>query len=165
MFRIPRLRLLAALLGVAVIAAGALLLAPDSAPQAESGGHGPVFVHDGYAIRGYDPVAYFTEGEPVAGRAEFEAEWNGATWRFASAGNRERFVADPEAYAPQYGGFCAWAVAEKGELYSIDPHAWKIVDGKLYLNFSDSIQRRWERDIPGFIELGDRRWPEIVEES
>lgn len=165
MFRISRLRLLAVLLGVAVITAGALLLAPGSAPQAQSGERGPVFVHDGYAIRGYDPVAYFTEGEPVEGRPQYEAEWNGATWRFASAENRERFVADPEAYAPQYGGFCAWAVAEKGELYSVDPHAWKIVDGKLYLNFSDSIQRRWERDIPGFIELGDRRWPEIVGES
>lgn len=155
--------LLAAVLGLLLAGAG-LLLGSGSAPRA-AGEAGPVFVHDGYAIRGYDPVAYFTEGEPVAGSPEFEAQWNGATWRFASAENRARFLADPEAYAPQYGGFCAWAVAEKGALYSIDPQAWKIVDGRLYLNYSDSIQRRWEQDIPGFIELGDRRWPQIREES
>jgi len=165
MSRMLQPKLVAAVLTVIGVLAGALLLAPDSAPQARSGEHGPVFVHDGYAIRGYDPVAYFTEGEPVEGRPRHEAEWNGATWRFASAENRERFLADPEAYAPQYGGFCAWAVAARGELYSIDPHAWKIVDGRLYLNYSQSIQRRWEQDIPGFIERADRRWPEIVEES
>ena len=124
---------------------------------------GPVYVDDGYAIEGYDPVAYFTEERPVEGQSEFEAEWNGATWRFASAENRERFVEDPEAYAPAYGGFCAWAVAERGELYSVDPHAWKIVDGTLYLNFNQDIQRRWERDIPGFIRAADAKWPDLRE--
>jgi len=125
----------------------------------------PVFVADGHAIRGYDPVAYFEAGAPVAGDDRFTAEWNGATWRFASAENRDTFLADPEAYAPQYGGFCAWAVAAKGELYSTQPDNWSIVDGKLYLNFNDDIQARWQEDIPGFIEQADQRWPEIVAES
>jgi len=70
-----------------------------------------VYTEDGLAIRGHDPVAYFTEGRPVRGSAEHVAEWNGATWQFASAQNRDAFLADPEAYAPQFGGFCAWAVA------------------------------------------------------
>ena len=125
----------------------------------------PVFAEEGLAIRGYDPVAYFTEGKPVPGSDAFSTTWNGATWQFASAANRDTFQADPEAYAPQYGGFCAWAVAAKGELYSTQPSNWAIVEGKLYLNFNDDIQARWETDIPGFISEGDRRWPEILDAS
>jgi len=117
-----------------------------------------VYTEDGVAIRGTDPVAYFTEGRPVRGSAEHVAEWNGATWQFASAQNRDAFLADPEAYAPQFGGFCAWAVAE-GYTASIDPDAWRIVDGRLYLNYSRRIQRRWERDIPGNISRGEANWP------
>lgn len=116
---------------------------------------------DGVAIRGTDPVAYFTEGAAVAGSAEFSHEWSGATWHFASADNRDAFAAEPTAYAPQFGGFCAWAVAEKGELYSTQPDNWAVVDGKLYLNFNDDIQERWNADRPGFISEGDRRWPEL----
>ena len=123
----------------------------------------PVFSEDGLAIRGTDPVAYFTEGQPRQGREDLSFEWTGATWRFASAENRDAFKADPVAYAPQYGGFCAWAVAAKGELYSTQPANWAIVDGKLYLNFNDDIQARWDTDIPGFIAEGDRRWPEILQ--
>lgn len=122
----------------------------------------PVFVTEGVAIRGTDPVAYFTEGRPVPGRPDFAHDWRGATWHFASAANRDAFAAAPERYAPQYGGFCAWAVAEKGKLYSTQPDNWSIVEGKLYLNFNDDIQARWESDIPGFIVQGDARWPEIV---
>lgn len=120
-----------------------------------------VYAEDGVAIRGTDPISYFDQGGPVAGDPAITADWSGATWRFASAENRDRFLADPASYAPQYGGFCAWAVAEKGELYATDPDAWRIVDGKLYLNFNKSVQERWEEDIPGFIEEGDRRWPEL----
>lgn len=122
----------------------------------------PVFAVDGVAIRGTDPVAYFTEGRPVAGDPAHAYEWRGAVWHFASAGNRDRFAADPERYAPQYGGFCAWAVAAKGKLYSTQPGNWSIVDGKLYLNFNDDIQARWETDVPGFISRADTRWPEIL---
>jgi len=119
-----------------------------------------VFTEDGVAIRGYDPVAYFTQGQPVRGEAAHAAEWNGATWHFASADNRAAFLAEPEAYAPQYGGYCAFGVAQ-GALVEIDPHAWSIVDGKLYLNLSRRFQRRWERDIPGFIARADANWPNL----
>ncbi|PWE29901.1 YHS domain protein [Maritimibacter sp. 55A14] len=122
----------------------------------------PIFMVEGLAIRGTDTVAYFREGRPVVGDAAFETEWNGARWRFASAENRDDFLAAPERFAPQYGGFCAWAVAARGELYSTQPRNWSIVDSRLYLNFNDKIQRRWESDIPGFIAEADRRWPEIA---
>lgn len=116
----------------------------------------------GTAIDGTDPVAYFTEGRPVEGSADFTYEWNGATWRFASAGNRDRFAAAPEKYAPQYGGYCAWAVAQ-GYTASTDPEAWKIVDGKLYLNYDKGVQAKWEADIPGFIKSADGNWPKVLE--
>lgn len=113
------------------------------------------------AIDGTDPVAYFQEGRPVEGSSDFEHEWKGATWQFASAENRDLFAADPEAYAPQYGGYCAWAVSQ-GYTASIDPEAWKIVDGKLYLNYSKGVQSRWAQDIPGHITAADQNWPEIA---
>ena len=122
-----------------------------------------VFVDDGFAIRGYDPVAYFTEGKPVEGKAEFTAEYEGATWRFASAANRDKFTADPAAFAPQYGGFCAYAVSQ-GYTAKIEPDAWKIVDGKLYLNYDKRVQRIWEKDIPGYITDADKNWPQLASE-
>ena len=115
----------------------------------------------GTAINGYDPVAYF-DGGPVEGSSDFTHDWNGATWRFASAENRDRFAADPEAFAPQYGGYCAWAVAQ-GYTASTDPEAWSVVDGKLYLNYSKSVQAQWEGDIPGNIAKGDANWPSVLE--
>lgn len=115
----------------------------------------------GLAIRGYDPVAYFVVGHPEEGRSDQTTEWMGATWRFASPENRKLFLADPVKYAPQYGGYCAYAVA-KGDTASIDPDAWKIVDGKLYLNYSKEIQERWEKDIPGYIERADANWPKLL---
>ncbi|MEL7183714.1 MAG: YHS domain-containing (seleno)protein [Pseudomonadota bacterium] len=121
-----------------------------------------VFVADGLAIRGTDPVAYFTEGAAVAGDPAITHQWADATWAFASTANRDRFAADPTAYAPQYGGFCAWAVAAKAELYSTQPANWAIVHGKLYLNFNDSVQAEWATDRPGFIAQGDQKWPGIV---
>jgi hypothetical protein len=120
-----------------------------------------VYSNDGIAIDGTDPVAYFTQGGPVAGTASITYDWNGATWRFASIANRDAFAADPQAYAPQYGGYCAWAVSE-GYVASSVPHAWKIVGGKLYLNYSTRIQRRWERDIPGHIASADANWPAVL---
>ena len=115
----------------------------------------------GLAIRGYDPVAYQIEGRPVEGRGEHALKWRGATWRFASASNRERFEAEPERYAPRYGGYCAYAVAN-GYTASVDPDAWKIVDGRLYLNYSRSIQAEWEKDVAGHIERADRNWPGLL---
>ncbi|MEM6491973.1 MAG: YHS domain-containing (seleno)protein, partial [Pseudomonadota bacterium] len=112
----------------------------------------------GLAIEGYDPVAYFTQQAAVEGDDAFETEWNGATWRFASADHLATFEADPERYAPQYGGYCAYAAA-RDYIAQVDPEAWSVVDDKLYLNFSRGIRRSWERDIPGQIAAGDRNWP------
>jgi YHS domain-containing protein len=114
------------------------------------------------AVSGYDPVAYFTQGKPVEGDPAFELEWNGATWRFATQDNLDTFRKDPESYAPQYGGYCAWAVSQ-GYTASSDPSAWRIVNGKLYLNYSASIQQRWEKDIPGHIQSAEANWPEVLE--
>src|SRR3546814_1694466 len=99
----------------------------------------PVFSEDGLAIHGYDPVAYFTDGKPVEGKAEFTHSYEGTVWRFATAANRDAFAADPALYAPQYGGYCAWAVAQ-GSPAPTDPAAWPIEGGKLSLNYSLSVQ-------------------------
>jgi len=115
----------------------------------------------GVAIKGYDPVAYFTDAKPVPGGSDFSFEWNGATWRFASAAHRDTFKAAPEKYASQYGGYCAWAVSQ-GSTAGIDPAAWKIVNGKLYLNYSLEIQKKWEGDVPGNIAKVDVNWPKLL---
>lgn len=118
-------------------------------------------LHAGLGAKGYDVVAYFTEGKPVAGKAEYEHLWQGVTWRFASAAHRDQFKAAPEKFAPQYGGFCSWGVAN-GRLFDVDPvHGWKVVDGKLYLNFNGDIQKAWEQDIPGFIGKAQANWPKL----
>jgi YHS domain-containing protein len=97
----------------------------------------------------------------VKGKAEFSTEWKGATWEFSSAENLEKFKADPEAYAPQYGGYCAYGVS-KGGLVKGEPDQWTIVDGKLYLNYSAGVQKTWSKDIPGFISTADKKWPAIL---
>ena len=114
------------------------------------------------AVQGYDPVAYFTEGKPVKGTKAFTTEYMGATFQFASAANRDAFIADPARYAPQYGGYCAWAMAD-GKYAKGDANYWKIVDGKLYLNFNAGIQKKWNADIPGFIDKADTHWGELQE--
>lgn len=117
----------------------------------------------GLAIKGYDPVAFFKNGVPVEGSNEYELTWKEAKWRFTSAENRDLFKADPGQYAPQYGGYCAWAVAE-GSTASVDPkNAWKIVEGKLYLNYNKEIQAKWAKDIPGNIARADANWPGVLD--
>ena len=113
------------------------------------------------AIRGFDPVAYFAEARPLKGSDKFSYPWKGATWSFASAENRDRFAAAPEKYAPQYGGYCAYGVAQNYAV-SIDPQAWSIVDGKLYLNYSRSVRETWNKDIPGHIRKADANWPGVL---
>ena len=115
----------------------------------------------GVAIEGYDPVAYFTEGRPVEGSRAHNFEWRGATWRFASAENRARFVAEPERYAPQYGGYCAWAVAH-GYTAGIDPEAWTIHDGRLFLNYDKAIEAKWRADMAAQIVAADAAWPKLL---
>ncbi len=117
-----------------------------------------VFSTEGVALGGTDPVAYFTEGKPVEGSSDYSFDYQGATWHFASAANRDAFAADPGKYAPQYGGYCAYGLAQ-GALVETVPEAWSIVDGKLYLNFSKGVQQRWEQDIPGYIAKADSNWP------
>ncbi len=117
----------------------------------------------GLAIKGYDPVAYFTEGKAVKGSADFEQSWMNATWRFSSAAHREAFAKEPAKYAPQYGGYCAFGVS-RGYAVGIDPEAWKIVDGKLYLNYNMDVQKQWLSDIPGHVAKADANWPKILEE-
>jgi len=99
----------------------------------------------GKGAAGYDTVAYFTMGKPVKGSPDFATEWKGATWQFSSAENLEKFKANPAAFAPQYGGYCAYGVA-KGSLVKGEPEQWKIVDGKLYLNYSAGVQKTWAKD-------------------
>lgn len=122
----------------------------------------PVYASDGVAIKGTDPVAYFTEGRPVEGSAAHTSDWNGATLRFASAENKAIFDADPEAYAPQYGGYCAYAVS-KGYTASTDPAAWTIHENRLFLNYSKTVRLLWSRDIPGNVALGDANWPGVLD--
>ena len=116
----------------------------------------------GRAIGGYDPVAYFTEGKPVEGSGDYTAKWKGADWRFASAANRDMFVAAPEKYAPQYGGYCAYAVAQNSTA-KIDPTAWAIVNGKLYLNYSPDIQKTWIANRDAFIVAAYKNWPSVLQ--
>lgn len=120
-----------------------------------------VYAEGGIAVDGTDVVAYFTDGAPTAGDATITHDYMGATWQFSSEANRDAFAADPEAYAPQYGGYCAYAVSQ-GYTASTVPEAWSIVDDKLYLNFSTSVKRRWERDIPGHIAAADVNWPSVL---
>jgi YHS domain-containing protein len=115
----------------------------------------------GIALKGYDAVAYFKEGRPIRGRDEFRYDWMGAKWYFATAENRDEFARDPGKYAPQYGGYCSWAVS-RGYTANIDPEAWKIVGGKLYLNYSKDVQKTWEADIPGNITKADENWPKLI---
>ncbi|WP_299405585.1 YHS domain-containing (seleno)protein [Acaryochloris sp. IP29b_bin.148] len=145
-----------------IIRTGGLAIAnPISEPVPSSKA---IFSEDGIAIRGTDPVAYFTEGRPVQGVKDYAYEWQGVTWLFANAKHRDLFVSNPEAYAPQYGGFCAYGVSQ-GTLVSIVPEAWAIVDGKLYLNFSADVQQLWQENIPGYISQADQAWPKLVSQN
>ncbi|MEI9887112.1 MAG: YHS domain-containing (seleno)protein [Rhizomicrobium sp.] len=111
---------------------------------------------------GYDVVAYFTQKKPVEGSATFATEYKGATWRFVSAANRDAFVKNPTAYAPQYGGYCAWAVSQNYTAAG-DPNVWKIVNGKLYLNYNTEVQTMWNAGLAKHIADGDRNWPSVLD--
>lgn len=119
---------------------------------------GPVFTGlvQGVAVGGYDPVSYFS-GTPEEGSPDITLSYRSAIWRFASADNRQAFQADPERYAPAYGGYCAWASAQ-GYLAKGDPQYWDIIDGRLYLNYDANIQTKWRADIPGFIKKAEKNW-------
>jgi YHS domain-containing protein len=157
MFRTRAAIIIVVLFAVAFLSAVAVALRPAMAAEP------PVYTGlvKGVAVGGYDPVAYFTDGKPVQGKSDITLEHQGATWRFANAANREAFKAAPDRYAPQYGGYCAWAVSQ-GYTAKGDPNAWAVQEGKLYLNYNKSVQRDWAKDIAGNVKKADANWPEVL---
>ena len=113
------------------------------------------------AVSGYDTVAYFTDNKATKGSNKYVTEYQGAQWQFKNAANLAAFKATPEKYAPQYGGYCAWAVANN-DTASGDPQQWTIEDGKLYLNYDANIQAKWLKDKPNLIEQADNNWPAVI---
>ncbi len=120
----------------------------------------PIFSTDEGAIRGYDPVAYFKLNKPVKGSKNLHTSWQDAEWHFSSQANLDAFKAAPEKYAPQYGGYCAYGVAQ-GYTPEIDPSAFKVREGKLYLNLSPDVLKKWKKDIPGYVKEADKNWPKL----
>ena len=119
-----------------------------------------IFIKDGYAIRGYDAVTYFTDGKAAKGSEQYSLSWNGATWLFANDKNKESFKLNPEKYAPQYGGYCAFGLS-RGYKAPTEAEAFTIVDGKLYLNYNLAVRSEWNKDQKGHIEKADKNWPEL----
>jgi len=143
----------------------AVVEAAETALYADLGGEptGPVYRKakaDTLAVSGFDVVSYFTgDGVPVEGSEEFTVRYQGYDYRFASEDNAKAFIEDPAKYAPAYGGYCAWAIGANDALAPGDPNVYKIVDGTLYLNFSEDVANRWNKDIPGFIAKADVNYP------
>lgn len=146
-----------------------------SAPANAQWGGKKDFIYEkgGYAIAGHDTVAYFdldrtalkSDGLPipkaVKGDPQYNVEYEGATWIFVSQENADKFAAEPAKYTPAYNGYCAYAAA-KGNLAKTNPNAWRIIDGQLYLNFSSGVQKKWVKDIPGYIVKADGNWNELA---
>ena len=147
-------RLLRSLLIISVLAFSANVRAKD-----------PIYTgfFSNNAIKGYDTVAYFTQNQDVEGSDEFSFEYKGANWLFSSKENLELFKADPEKYAPQYGGYCAYAVSQGGTA-SVQPDLFTIHKGKLYLNYNESINDKWAKDKDAYIEAADKHWPTVLEQ-
>lgn len=142
-----------------VVAALALLGAVAAAPV-----FGMDYTHSTPGIGGYDPVAYFTEGKPVRGNGYHVTEHQGVTYAFANGDNKEAFEANPQRYVPAYGGYCAYGVAV-GKKFVADPEVWEIVEGRLYLNLDRDIQRKWRKDVPGYIKTADANWLKIKDRA
>lgn len=118
----------------------------------------------GLAMQGFDPVAYFNEGQPTKGSYKLTSTFDEATYWFATEENKALFEATPEAYVPAYGGYCAFGAA-MGFKFDGDPNHWKIVDDVLYLNLSSDIQERWVTDIPGYVEKANVNWETIEDKA
>ena len=123
-------------------------------------GEKPSYLVNGVAVSGYDTVAYFTQGAAVLGNKNFSLTHNGSLWRFSSEANKQLFIADPAKYSPQYGGHCAFAMANDKRV-SADPKAFTIVDDKLYLNYSLAVRVRWSKDIPGYNMDANEYWNKL----
>ena len=137
--------------------------AAAAAPPVNTLKTGPFGRRGDTAILGYDPVAYFTVGKPAKGQQQFAHDWMGAKWKFASQANLDLFKADPEKYAPQYGGYCAYGVAQDN-LVSIEPDRFSVIDGKLYLNYNDEVQATWLKDPAGYIKQADTKFKALLKE-
>ena len=125
---------------------------------------GEFYERDGVAIKGYDPVAYLVDGKATRGSPEHTAQYLGSTFHFSSGANRDAFAANPAKYAPQYGGFCAFGTSG-GYKAAIDPAAFTVIEGKLYLNYNSDVQKRWRTDIPGYVAKADAKWPEVSRQT
>ncbi|HEV8515159.1 MAG TPA: YHS domain-containing (seleno)protein [Cyclobacteriaceae bacterium] len=123
-----------------------------------------VFTTDEGAIRGYDPVAYFKEGKPLLGKKEFSTQWKGAQWSFSSKQNLEAFKSNPEKYAPQYGGYCAYGTSE-GHKAPTQPDAFTIVNNKLYLNYNKDVKVEWSKNQKERIVKADQNWPAVKKQK
>lgn len=145
------LKSLKLLSGASLLAFSAFSFAADSDVNADK---------NDVVISGYDTVAYFTDGKPKKGSKKYTATYKNAIYQFSSASNRDLFKSNPEKYAPQYGGFCAMGVALEQKL-DVDPQAWKIVDGKLFLNLNKTVQKKWQQDLSGNLKQSEENWNEI----
>lgn len=141
--------------------AGALLASIAAAAAAQAGNAVNTGYFGGVAIMGYDPVAYFTEGRPRKGSKDFTYEWLGTPWYFASAEHRDLFIGDPAKYAPQYGGYCVGEVAYSGATVNIDPEAWRIINGKLYLSYDKGFANEFESHPDEYLIKADANWPAV----
>lgn len=146
-----------ALMGLVTLMGAGLLASAD----AKGLGQINTIGSPGIAIKGYDPVAYFTVGKPTKGKAAFETSYKGVKWRFASEENKKLFEANPAKYEPAYGGFCAYGVS-KGYKVKIEGNAWAIRDGKLYLNYDRSVNRTWSKSPARYIKRANAKWPGLV---
>jgi hypothetical protein len=133
-----------------------LALLPAALPAAAD----TVNSRGGLAAGGYDAVAYFAEGRARRGAAVHFHDWQGARWLFVSSANRDAFAAAPDRYAPRYGGYCAYGMAH-GYKAPVDPEAWTVEGGRLYLNYSRSVRRTWLEDVPGYVARAEANWPTV----
>ena len=145
---------------IATVTLGGALAVPGNALVDVNTSTGITLAGAPLAIHGYDPVAYFTEGRAVMGKAEFAATHNDAAYRFSSEANKRKFERNPDRYVPQYGGFCAYGVSAGAKFDGV-PHLFKVVNGKLYLNLNEEIQKKWLEDIPGNLRKADANWNRI----
>jgi YHS domain-containing protein len=123
-----------------------------------------VFTNEAGAISGYDPVAYFKEGKPVKGNPKFSYTWKDATWHFANQENQAAFQANPEKFAPQFGGYCAYGMSE-GHKAPTNPQAWTIVDDKLYLNYNPDVKTLWNKKQSENIKAANKNWPTVSKQE
>lgn len=124
----------------------------------------PVFISNGKAIRGYDPVAFFNESKPVKGNDSLNFEWNSATWNFSSEKNLNLFKSNPELYAPQFGGYCAYGTAGNHKAPT-QTETWTIINNKLYFNYNQSVKQKWISNQDSLIKQAENHWIKLKDKE